>query len=388
MLAIIIPTYNRPNHLETILYVLSRLPDTSWFNIIVLDNCSWYNARELVDRYGHVLVIRLHNASVNSGSMESNIARLGEGFDIGKFDYVWVLGDDDLPITNAVILMGQMLKLHDLRNSIIIFSDKVESLITTENGNWREFSMVSEYFNELIRCNLFDSELGLTFISNVIMRRETFEEIYLSSDGPYIDQATPSNLSVLAFLAQQEPKLDAKCISIVAVCANLVRVAFSPLILHRLGQRSGSIVDDPLQVDAPNSANGAAHTSNIDKVLRAYLATWLAISPNILFFENYNSRSANWFLGMVTYYSEIVVSGLRRSLGQAKISHYEFFLFCAYIKRLALIVDSIELSKEHSWLNSRKANHIFFHDASLGSNGMFSPIGGWISPLTLAVKTL
>lgn len=96
ILTIAIPTYNRKDELEKCINsIVPQLNDK--IKIVVRDNCSDYDAEALVRRFNNPQ-IEFYKNPVNVGG-DANIARLFECCDT---DWLWVLGDDDFILPDAV----------------------------------------------------------------------------------------------------------------------------------------------------------------------------------------------------------------------------------------------------------------------------------------------
>lgn len=99
MLTIYIPTYQRPDSLNQLLSVVAP-QITDGVEIIVSDNDG--DAAPIVARYSHVQYIKRWQ---NIGCDGNCLAGLSEG----SGEYVWVLGDDDLPSGDAVeYILGEL----------------------------------------------------------------------------------------------------------------------------------------------------------------------------------------------------------------------------------------------------------------------------------------
>lgn len=106
VLTIAIPTYNRARHLRETLDQLVGQVEGLPAEIVVLDNCSPDHTPEIVARYGSR--VRHVRHATNIGSDLNMIACLTAGS--GK--YVWILCDDDLPVSDAVASVLQAIEDH------------------------------------------------------------------------------------------------------------------------------------------------------------------------------------------------------------------------------------------------------------------------------------
>ena len=97
LLTICIPTYNRASHLEKLLATLvhSVLPmGKGDIEILVVNNCSKDNTKNILDKIAHPAVRVVHR-DVFLLTAEENIIH---SLDYCRGDYVWFLGDDDVPV--------------------------------------------------------------------------------------------------------------------------------------------------------------------------------------------------------------------------------------------------------------------------------------------------
>lgn len=132
LLTICIPTYNRPNHINTqVKDVLKQLnPET---RLIVLDNHSEIAVESLFSKEELSLftIIRHHT---NIGG-DANNARCLE---IVQYGWVWLLGDDDRISSNAVSIILQLIKSHN-----------DYCFINTGNKETKEIKSFEEFANHL-----------------------------------------------------------------------------------------------------------------------------------------------------------------------------------------------------------------------------------------------
>lgn len=107
VLTIAIPTYNRARHLRETLEQLVVQVEGLPAEIVVLDNCSPDHTPEIVTRFGGR--VRHVRHPTNIGSDLNMISCLTAGS--GK--YVWILCDDDLPVSDAVSSILMAIEAHD-----------------------------------------------------------------------------------------------------------------------------------------------------------------------------------------------------------------------------------------------------------------------------------
>lgn len=109
-LSICIPTYNRARHLENCLNsVLTCLNHgSSDFEVCISDNGSTDDTEEVVARIGNLLPVKYQKNSTNLGIPRNflNVVDMAEG------DFVWLVGDDDLLVTDAITRIVAMIREH------------------------------------------------------------------------------------------------------------------------------------------------------------------------------------------------------------------------------------------------------------------------------------
>jgi abequosyltransferase len=93
LLSICIPTYNRAAFLGVCLESLAHLDTRYWevVELIVSDNASTDNTREIIERYQQSIPLRYFRNASNIGAERNIFAAAGHG----SAEYVWVFGDDD-----------------------------------------------------------------------------------------------------------------------------------------------------------------------------------------------------------------------------------------------------------------------------------------------------
>src|ERR1700753_817287 len=99
LLSILIPTYNRYGYLRRLLqYFIEKeiTPRHHEIEIVVANNCSQDETSKLFEEFKNVLPdLRWINHSHHVSSAEENVFRSFVNCD-GQ--YIWVLGDDDIPV--------------------------------------------------------------------------------------------------------------------------------------------------------------------------------------------------------------------------------------------------------------------------------------------------
>ena len=111
LLSICIPTYNGARRIESALYSLApqAAAHGGEVELIVSDNCSTDDTREVVERARKWGPIRYHRNEQNVGQAR-NVLRLTN--ELAEGEFAWVLGDDDLVRPGGVERVLSVLKTH------------------------------------------------------------------------------------------------------------------------------------------------------------------------------------------------------------------------------------------------------------------------------------
>ena len=122
--SVIIPNYNHGPYLEQ--RIESVLYQTYGdFEVIILDDCSTDYSRDVIELYqGHEKVSHIVYNEVNSGSP---FAQWKKGFELAKFDWIWIAESDDSCELNFLeLLAGQ---IHEGISLVTCRTEKID-----ENG--------------------------------------------------------------------------------------------------------------------------------------------------------------------------------------------------------------------------------------------------------------
>ena len=230
LLTISIPTYNRAQMLDRQLKWLASeiLGNEDDCEIIISDNCSTDNTKEIVDMWGSALSPRIsftyYRNEENIGGMANIASCLRKA--TGKF--VWSLGDDD-PVQNGTIgYLLSKIKLHsnlslillngfgrDVRTSKVIterFFDSTTDRLSTNS--------VSEFEHCLATCMG-----GVLFITSAVYNTKLLHKAFLAWPE------APKNLASQAFW--------------VAFCAARGRFIVTPLLYTECAMGIGFTDKDP-----------------------------------------------------------------------------------------------------------------------------------------------
>lgn len=109
-LSICIPTYNRAAHLANCLnsIILCNSQSDFKFQVCISDNSSTDDTEEIVRRAQSAINIKYHKNETNLGMTRNflNVVSMADG------DFVWMIGDDDLLIPNAIAELYRLIESH------------------------------------------------------------------------------------------------------------------------------------------------------------------------------------------------------------------------------------------------------------------------------------
>lgn len=181
LLTICIPSYNRAKHLDTLLgFLKANLLGNAAYNIdvVVVNNASTDETVEVLNKHAHPKITPLH-VDRHRPTVEENIIR---SVDSCTGDYVWFLGDDDVPLINNFASNYKLLESgkYDFLLFNPAISDTLGNLASPQNirmnrpllelpigalvatiGALFTFAGVS---NQVIRRNLLSSARGLHYM--------------------------------------------------------------------------------------------------------------------------------------------------------------------------------------------------------------------------------
>lgn len=110
LVSICIPTYNRAEHLKNCLnsIVLSKNNENLSFQVCVSDNSSEDETENVVRDAQLLIDIKYHKNSRNIGIARNfiNVVSMADG------DFVWLIGDDDLLLPNALDDLSKLIRRH------------------------------------------------------------------------------------------------------------------------------------------------------------------------------------------------------------------------------------------------------------------------------------
>jgi abequosyltransferase len=198
LLTIAIPTYNRPEQLQnTLRVILPQVVSDERVRLLVLDNHSAtpaqkiYSALDIEAASERVEIIR---NKVNIGA-NANIMRC---FEMCETSWLWVLGDDDKPATDAV---GLILKDIDNSLSYIYYSVPAiqKPLFTVEESD----SVIGAGFEALV--NRFGGAIDqLAFLSAAVFNMDVIRPYII--DGYLVVNTGVPHLAMLLKTLMEENK--------------------------------------------------------------------------------------------------------------------------------------------------------------------------------------
>jgi glycosyltransferase involved in cell wall biosynthesis len=193
VLTIAIPTYNRASYLERLLGRISDCDLTS-ISILVLDNHSTDNTGEVVRGFAEGklkerLIYRANTANIGG---DANIARC---FEASDSEWVWVLGDDDLPVEGCTEIIMRAIQAN--KDCIYIeFGSSILNLRTKRGQTYHTVGLAG--FIEG-----FDCYSNLLFISSGVYNRNTLVRVL---DKAYLyTYSHSSQIAILLLYLSQFP---------------------------------------------------------------------------------------------------------------------------------------------------------------------------------------
>lgn len=312
-LSIVVPTFNRKRHLETVCCQLTRvLASCSQVNLLIADNASPYDANEFLQTYIQIWRGRLkyYKWKKNYGSAEGNLAELLNNLSSSQLGtHVWVLGDDDLPTTKSLsFILNAIENLSP--NDLLLSHSGLDARSLVTHDEIITFLTPSEYFKMLISCGKFQSIYGATFLSAVIVPSGVFRHAFKKS------YSRPSCLKFLSFLARNGLLYDKTNYRIITTSTPFVRAAFTPIPSV---QFLGGL---PLIHEYKSELN---ITEYIDMLWLNYSI----ISGSSFCFEQYDSDASDWFFYSQANYFLILWLQMNAAFSTARLRSIPYSLALA-----------------------------------------------------------
>ena len=192
MLTIAIPTYNRHSKLLETLNVLSSLAEIITLNIIIVDNCSIpdveaYLVEHSYPGFGYTKIYR------NGGNVGLG-ANLLMCFVHTRTEWMWLLGDDDLPIQNCLVDIITEINNADKNTFLLKFNSHA--------GESPDFDTVIPTEADFIRyCSNLRYYSNMLFISNSIFRVLPMQN-HLRSMYEFTNTMAPHIVGILKNLSE------------------------------------------------------------------------------------------------------------------------------------------------------------------------------------------
>ena len=164
-LSICIPTYNRARHLENCLHSILLCADhsSSEFEICISDNCSIDDTEAVVEDFKSFLPVKYLRNVKNLGIPRNflNVVEMADG------DFVWLIGDDDLLMPDAITRVLFMIRKYPLVDFFYV----------------NAYHLSTDYV--LARPQPFDTAL-------LPVRMQTFSHRKYDGELPFLDLISPS----------------------------------------------------------------------------------------------------------------------------------------------------------------------------------------------------
>jgi glycosyltransferase involved in cell wall biosynthesis len=173
LLSICIPTYNRPDKIESAIKSLMELEDINLAEIFILDNCSGIKVEAIYENIDSKLSnIKIIRNSINIGG-SVNLLRCIE---YAQTDWIWLLGDDDIALKSSVKTI-----LDDITTEISLGKNAAMIKYSSELGYVKDSIYIDDYaffFYFLTKNNFFSNFL---FMSSTIINRRLFNKYYIEA---------------------------------------------------------------------------------------------------------------------------------------------------------------------------------------------------------------
>jgi glycosyltransferase involved in cell wall biosynthesis len=168
LLTICIPTYNRPEKIGSMLKYLSKTNGIEFANILVLDNHSEIPVIEIYESLNFNLKnIKIFRNNLNIGG-NANIMKCIE---FAESEWIWLLGDDDIPLENSLEIINHDIQTEILSNTVILkYSDesgRIDHPMCFDNyKSFFNFITNNAYYNNLL------------FMSTSVINKKLFCKYY------------------------------------------------------------------------------------------------------------------------------------------------------------------------------------------------------------------
>ena len=160
--SIVIPTYNRANHLPKAIESVLAQSFTDW-ELIIVDDGSTDNTRELVASYNEPRIKYFYQENAERSAARNNGIRNAKG------EWICFLDSDDFFLPNHLHVFSSFVKEHDLQPSFLVSGGYDE-----ENGSFIEKPSYSD-LNRIHPAKFILEKTTITTIS-VCIHKQCFEK--------------------------------------------------------------------------------------------------------------------------------------------------------------------------------------------------------------------
>ena len=175
-LSICIPTYNRAAHLTNCLnsIILCGSQSDLEFQVCISDNHSIDETEEVVRHAQSIIEIKYHKNKSNLGITRNflNVVSMADG------DFVWLIGDDDLLMPNAIVELYKLIDAHPIVdffyvNSFHLNTDFLKSFPSPfDTANLpKDMTPFSEYkiAGEMNFLDLINPKISFDFLGGIFL---------------------------------------------------------------------------------------------------------------------------------------------------------------------------------------------------------------------------
>lgn len=163
ILSVVIPTFNRHKRLLKTLNALNSCDGKYEIDIIIIDNCSDPSVEDYINQQQF--------SSIYDLSIFKNEANIGLGANLvlsiskAKNEWIWLLGDDDTPISDALDKIFH--ETHNVNKNTFLIK------YNSDAGGWPNKSLTIKDEKEFVDfCSNIRYYSNILFISNGIFRRK------------------------------------------------------------------------------------------------------------------------------------------------------------------------------------------------------------------------
>jgi len=163
-LTIAIPTYNRSSYLARLLGLLTAT-NLNNIKILIVDNCSTDDTEQVTKSYcdkAPKQAINYYRNPANIGA-DANILRC---FELADTEWLWIVGDDDLPVPNCIDIVQATISAHQDCQYLNFASTILALRVSRRSG------FTTSGIDELVAS--IDCYSNLLFVSSGVYKRTAF----------------------------------------------------------------------------------------------------------------------------------------------------------------------------------------------------------------------